>query len=278
MSEFKETGVGSRAWYIKTIKANPDRSGFSFIRNENIDGYKLNYPLLKAHMEELTAAGYFQKQGRDDSPRVKYVVTSFGHRYLEQHKDELEAIKPEPVYEKREGMYYRDKKLISRLMVPKHIADKLDGNVDGPVRVVKPASSPVQEQGSDPQSGLESTTKPETRPLDRVVHAAIEVGQEIERHKARNPEPLIPSSPNTNNEQGSDDPRINKESSAPAKESTPTPDPIQKPADKENLDKIAEPQDLIAQLKTIAGEILYERNAGLVSVKDIVEHLEKKNG
>jgi len=163
-------------------------------------------------------------------------------------------------------------------MVPKHIADKLDGNVDGPVRVVKPASSPVQEQGSDPQSGLESTTKPETRPLDRVVHAAIEVGQEIERHKARNPEPLIPSSPNTNNEQGSDDPRINKESSAPAKESTPTPDPIQKPADKENLDKIAEPQDLIAQLKTIAGEILYERNAGLVSVKDIVEHLEKKNG
>jgi len=104
MSEFKETGVGSRAWYIKTIKANPDRSGFSFIRNENIDGYKLNYPLLKAHMEELTAAGYFQKQGRDDSPRVKYVVTSFGHRYLEQHKDELEAIKPEPVDEKREGM------------------------------------------------------------------------------------------------------------------------------------------------------------------------------
>ena len=52
MSEFKETGVGSRAWYIKVIKANPGRSGFSFIRNENIDGYKLSFPILKEHIEK----------------------------------------------------------------------------------------------------------------------------------------------------------------------------------------------------------------------------------
>src|SRR3546814_18234385 len=37
-----------------------------------------------------------KKHGKPEAPRSdKYEVTSFGHRYLEEHKDELEQ-KPEP--------------------------------------------------------------------------------------------------------------------------------------------------------------------------------------
>lgn len=209
MSEFKETGVGSRAWYIQVIKNNPDRSGFSFIRNENIDGYKLNYPLLKAHIEELTAAGYFQKQGKDDSPRVKYIVTSFGHRYLEQHKAELEApSEPEHKYEKKEGYYYRDGKMISRLMVPAKELDKLDGRLPGPVTIKKPAArsvivppapqGPVRSIPATPENDPEPVSQ--TPVTDTPAPASITPDTPApEHHDSKSDEPTPPKNANSDN-------------------------------------------------------------------------------
>lgn len=142
MATFQDSGIGSIAWYIQTIKANPGRSGFSFIRNEQIDGFNLSYPKLSEAIEHLVSAGYLQRQGKPDAPRsTKYVVTSFGHRYLESHKDDLVPVEKEAVYEKRSnGYYYKDGRMVSRLTIPKHKLDELDGNVNGPVIIKKPAA------------------------------------------------------------------------------------------------------------------------------------------
>ena len=85
---FKETGVGSLAWYLQTIKNSPDRKGFSYLRK----GTPLQFDAVKTAVEYLVGARYLNKNSKPDQPRNdSYTVTSFGHRYLEQHKSDLEG-------------------------------------------------------------------------------------------------------------------------------------------------------------------------------------------
>lgn len=216
---FRATGVGSRSWYISKIKIGfpAGKTGFTYLRADSgEDGKQLSFDEIKSSMSQLVAAGYVKKHGKPEAPRSdKYEVTSFGHRYLEEHKDELIA-KPEPA-------------------------------ITGAAKTGVMHTVPAAPKFEPP---IPSDHKPsiDDEPMTPVFQDT--------------PVRPITPSPNTNKEQGSEKPRINKD-----------PYPIQKPAETPILDK---PDDLIAQLKTIAGEILYERNAGLVSVKDIVEHLEKK--
>jgi hypothetical protein len=149
---FRQSGVGSRAWYISKIKIGykAGRSGFTYLRADSgEDGKQLSFDEIKSSMSQLVAAGYVTKHGKPDAPRSdKYEVSSFGHRYLEEHKSELEQ-KPEPQITgaAKTGVMHT---------VP--AAPKFD----------PPIPSDHKENG-----------------VTRVAKAGIALGQEIEKHKAK---------------------------------------------------------------------------------------------
>lgn len=83
---FKVTGKWSKAWYIKMIKENPERRGYTWIRKEGgigapqAEGIKSIFSLL-VHQRYIDPIG--KPDGHGSTP---YKVTSLGHRYLEEHK------------------------------------------------------------------------------------------------------------------------------------------------------------------------------------------------
>lgn len=264
---FRQSGVGSRAWYIHRIKIGypAGKTGFTYLRADSgDDGKQLSFDEIKSSMSQLVAAGYVKKHGKPDAPRSdKYEVTSFGHRYLEEHKSELEQ-RPEP---KITGA--------AQTGVEHHVPDA------------------PRFQPSIP------TVPAEDRPIDRVAKAGITLGQEIEKHKAavsKSPDSDTPEpasiTPDTIQgeyclqcEKASDGGCIignhlrttdpieyyrSKANQAPAKESTPTPVPIQESQNKGSLDS-----DFTTEFRRLLGEIMIPRFAGQVTAKDILEHLEK---
>jgi hypothetical protein len=67
----------------------------------------VNYNSAKGFVDNLVMAYYIQMEtaGSGDDRKVRYTVTSLGHRYLNQHQDELgvDPAEPEPAEEKTEA-------------------------------------------------------------------------------------------------------------------------------------------------------------------------------
>lgn len=261
---FRYTGVGSKAWYISRIKLGQNgRTGFTYLRGDSVsDGKALSFDEIKSAMSQLVAAGYVKRHSKPDAPRSdKYEVTSFGHRYLEEHKDELE-IKPEP---------------------------KTTGAVPTNVEHHVPSIPPFKPSLPKPSIDDEPMT-----PVFQDTPVR----------------PITPN-PNTNKEQGSDEPRINKNdeiqgeyciqcnkasdggciignhlrTTDPAeyfrsqaelkKEQLKTsPDPVPVPAGMMIVPK-ATPGTFIEQLKEIAGDLALEKFANQITVKELIDHAEK---
>jgi DNA-binding PadR family transcriptional regulator len=85
---FKPTGRFSKAWYIKIIKDNPERRGYTWIRKEHSGAPQ--FETLKSAIAVLVHQRFIDTVGKTDgNGSVHYQVTSLGHRYLEENKDAL---------------------------------------------------------------------------------------------------------------------------------------------------------------------------------------------
>jgi hypothetical protein len=92
MSTFKEDGAGSIAWYLYMIKNMPNQSGVNYLTT-----YKgVDWVTARQAMTDLINAGYVESFGKVGGSRLNHRLTSFGHRYLEEHKQEVggEVINP----------------------------------------------------------------------------------------------------------------------------------------------------------------------------------------
>lgn len=90
---FKEQGKYSLAWWIKLVKDNGEHGALSYLRiKSGLQGDE--YGHAKEVIDHLAMSGYIQLKltrppsGHGANMR-SYVVTSFGHRYLNEHQDEL---------------------------------------------------------------------------------------------------------------------------------------------------------------------------------------------
>jgi len=93
MTTFKPTGRFSKAWFIKTIKENQDRRGFSWIRKEYRGAPQFSD--LKEMITTLVNERYIDRYGKPDAKGSTYFrITTLGHRYLEGHKDSLRGAEP----------------------------------------------------------------------------------------------------------------------------------------------------------------------------------------
>lgn len=161
---FRQSGVGSRAWYIHRIKIGypAGKTGFTYLRADSgDDGKQLSFDEIKSSMSQLVAAGYVKKHGKPDAPRSdKYEVTSFGHRYLEEHKSELEQ-KPEPksTGAVQAGVSHTVPRAPEfRPSIPQGVQEGVS------VGVATAESSPVPEQRPEAQSGPETPAPEKNSP------------------------------------------------------------------------------------------------------------------
>lgn len=261
---FDEKGVGSRAWYIRAFKLNADRKGFTFIKEiSKEDGRTLQFDRIQDDVADLVGSGYLKKIGKPEAPRSdRYEVTSFGHRYLEEHKDELAEAAPADKYEKREdGYYYKNGRMISRLMVPNSELERLDG--------VKPAKT---EHRAMP--AITPPPAPEKAPITTrpIATPPLSESAKVLGHAAR-----------INSEQGSEEPRINK----PAPEHHESKSEPATPPESPKTDNLPNTPPNVAELiKDALGEMLLEKfldktldsvmSFKSISVHDLLEYVEAK--
>lgn len=242
----KEKGVGSLVWYLKAIKVNQPNSGINFLtKYKGIDWYSADEAV-----KTLIGRGMILAKGKPESKRKSYEVTSFGHRYLEEHKDELEGIEPTPGG-------------------PQPI--KMGPEEPGTGRALKPSEDPARTAA--PGLGVQHIV-PRNPGLIRSISAAPEndpeeysVGPTPEKFTTPESSPAPEQRPDTPS--GLESPKP-AESSPPA----PTPEPIQKPAESPILDT---PSDFVTQLRTIAGELALDKFADQITVKDLLDHAEAKS-
>lgn len=234
---FRYSGVGSKAWYISRIKIGfkDGRSGFTYLRESaREDGKTLSFDEIKSAMSQLHAAGYVKVHSKPGAPRSdKWEVSSFGHRYLEEHKAELE---------------------------------------EKPVQDTGAVKAGVMHHVPQVPQFVPSPPAPKDDAVTRVAKAGITLGQEIEKHKARNDkkDPIIlPASISSPpDEQGSDTP-TGLESGEPEKNS-----PL------ENTNNLA--ADVKEKLKDLLLEKFLDKTLDQVlsfksiSIHDFLEYVEKK--
>lgn len=86
---FTVAGRWSKAWYLKMVKDNPERRGFTWIRKV----YTVGAPQaekIKSIFAILVDQRYLDPVGKPDGHgSTPYKVTSLGHRFLEEHKSDL---------------------------------------------------------------------------------------------------------------------------------------------------------------------------------------------
>jgi hypothetical protein len=221
---FRANGVGSRSWYTNRIKIGfpAGKTGFTYLRADSgEDGKQLSFDEIKSSMSQLVAAGYVKKHGKPDAPRSdKYEVTSFGHRYLEEHKDELE-IKPDP---KVTGA------------VPTGVEHHVPKIPTFKPSIPTPVSESPKSDTPEPSSIASDTPSIDDEPMTPVFQdtPVRPITPDPENHDSKSDEPTTPKNANSDN------------------------------------------LDFVSQLKLAAGEILVARHAAMVTVKDLLEHLEKK--
>lgn len=89
---YAEKGRRSRAWWLQKVKKYSGQGMYTLFTA--IKGKSLTYAELSEALKDLEGAGYIQRKNNPDSPKkVCYEVTSFGHRYINEHGAEL--IEPE---------------------------------------------------------------------------------------------------------------------------------------------------------------------------------------
>lgn len=96
---FEETGKYSKAWWIKLVKEHGADGGMAYLRTQaHIPGQEYNK--CKEAIDSLVNTAYIQMlkgqqvEGHTTGNSVRYKVTSFGHRYLDEHQDELVEAEP----------------------------------------------------------------------------------------------------------------------------------------------------------------------------------------
>jgi len=94
MTSFKDQGRLSKAWWIQVFKKHGDKGGPAVIRAYSGLTKEMDAAQIQAVADELTGMGYLARRegpvnNRNGKRSVRYEVSSFGHRYLEEHKDEL---------------------------------------------------------------------------------------------------------------------------------------------------------------------------------------------
>lgn len=206
-NKFKQKGIGSRAWYLSMIKTNPEQTGVNYLTKfRGISWYD-----ARDSMNTLVEEGYIQSVGTKG--RLRHQVTSFGHRYLEEHKFELDGEvgtpytppeekpplsslrkQPQPV---EEAPAFKSplgelKKVIPKPEPPKQaiapstadsqaFAKRIDtlSKVEKPVQVVVPPTPKFSEKPQRPvfEVSPEGVSK-ETMPSEQAVK---QVGEAIER-------------------------------------------------------------------------------------------------
>lgn len=89
---FKEKGVASQAWFLREIKASPNAKGFSFLSSKYLGKEGVADDVAKAGIEYLETARFIRATGKQDAETLlnAHELTSIGHRYLEEHKQDLE--------------------------------------------------------------------------------------------------------------------------------------------------------------------------------------------
>lgn len=243
---FKETGLESIAWFIQVFKKHPEKRGYSFIRNENINGYTGNYPKLTAQVEALVGGGYLQKQGKPDNPRsTKYVVTSFGHRYLDQHREEIGSDEAEPTVPVSEALAAAKERVNEKSRSIGHATVEKVSDLLGKPFTPSVAPEFVPSVPETPEQRKKRLGKSYT--IDRRAPEEDEDGPDDAFDDIRTPKVRAVA------------------------EDMPEPTAEPQPGDDEGSEDTS---DLVKTLKKISGEILYERHAKEVTVVDLIEKIE----
>lgn len=151
MATFKETGIGSKCWYLSQIKNHPDQKGVNYLTNAP----GIYWPEANAAIGSLLVNGYLKVVGKEDAKSKQYKLTSFGHRYLEENKateladtaDDIPTADKKPssnlIKEKTDGngivwamystsvgnRFRKNGKLVSRAAVPIVVLNYLEGKV-----------------------------------------------------------------------------------------------------------------------------------------------------
>lgn len=88
MSIFNETGRKSRAWWLYMVKRAGNSPGINPIRK----AARIDWASANDAIKDLAAGGYLEIGG---NVHKHYNLTSMGHRYINEHKLELEEFRPE---------------------------------------------------------------------------------------------------------------------------------------------------------------------------------------
>lgn len=210
---YTQGGKFSKAWWLLLIKREGVNGGQSHLAD--LAG-KAPYQ-IKPVLDELTMAGYVEmigKGGRGFRPR--YRLTSFGHRYLEEHK--LEAVGAEP-----EGTF------LPTTPPPE------------PVRHVVPATPRFEGPSPKPNPDYGLVRKPQ----DRAVRGGDELPKMDDPVVLSVPPILLPHVPVTQ--------------PAPDTETPPPP-----------------ARSLKDDLRDILAELMIEKFADQVTVRELLDHMEER--
>lgn len=263
---FKESGVGSIAWYVQQFKNNPDRRGYTYIRKENKSVPQADE--LKKIVDFLVNSRYLDRKSKPDQPKSdRYTVTSFGHRYLEQHKDAINAAA---------NMAADKDRLVATTRVETPVErESEETRPTEPIEKVSDLLGKPFHPGKAPEFVPSIPETPEQR--KKIM------GLDLRRGKNLLPggEPM-----GSRDEDGPDtafdDIRTPKVRAVAQDMPEPTAEPqpgdeYEPEADGPAVEDRGDSADLVTTLKQISGEILFDRHAKEVTVVDLIDRIEKNN-
>lgn len=125
-------GEINRAYWLKIVKEHGQAGGSSYISKQT----GKSYMLVKEALDFLIGQRYVQMKGKGGRAGYTYELTSFGHRYLEEHQDELQVDEPLPIWIEAPGDQPRH-------AVPVEPLPKTAPVSDLATRVAEPTNEPV---------------------------------------------------------------------------------------------------------------------------------------
>lgn len=260
---FKESGVGSIAWYVQQFKNNPDRRGYTYIRKENKSVPQADE--LKKIVDFLVNSRYLDRKSKPDQPKSdRYTVTSFGHRYLEQHKSDLENTEhPAPVertaeetpsteemreqYKERHPQIEKVSDLLGKPFTPSVVPPFVPSIPETPEQRKKMMGLDLRRGKNLLPGGEPMGTRDEDGPDDAFDDIRTPKVRAVAQDM---PEPTAEAQPGDGYEPEADGPAVEDRGNS---------------------------ADLVTTLKQISGEILFDRHAKEVTVVDIIDRIEKNN-
>jgi hypothetical protein len=82
--QFEEQGNFSKAFWLKLVKIYGDKGGIDFMKTQA----RVSWDRAKWSIDNLTMGGYIKLA----AGRPRYELTTLGHRYLNEHPDELKGL------------------------------------------------------------------------------------------------------------------------------------------------------------------------------------------